>query len=132
MPICQRMGEQPELAHLEGTAEILKLFAAKFGKEALGRFMALLHDIGKFAMHDFFTVVAAPIHVGRAPGFWILGFTLFCYDVSATGTGFVFPFLTGFRPDAAKSPPPSCLWAASVPIRFCLVGGVLSDKLFHP
>ena len=41
--------KQLELAHLEGTAEICASFAAKFGKEALGRFMALLHDIEKFA-----------------------------------------------------------------------------------
>lgn len=41
--------KQLELAHLEGTAEICASFAAKFGEEALGRLMALLHDIGKYA-----------------------------------------------------------------------------------
>lgn len=68
----------------------------------------------------------------RFPGFWILGFTLFCYDVSAIGTGFVFPlFLTGSGLDAAASTSVMSLGSINT-IRFCLVGGVLSDKLFHP
>ena len=67
----------------------------------------------------------------RFPGFWILGFTLFCYDVSAIGTGFVFPlFLTGSGLDAAASTSVMSLGSIST-ILFCLVGGVLSDKLFH-
>ena len=67
----------------------------------------------------------------RFPGFWILGFTLFCYDVSAIGTGFVFPlFLTGSGLDAAASTSVMSLGSIST-IIFCLVGGVLSDKLFH-
>ena len=67
----------------------------------------------------------------RFPGFWILGFTLFCYDVSAIGTGFVFPlFLTGSGLDAAASTSVMSLGSINT-IRFCLVGGVLSDKLFH-
>ena len=67
----------------------------------------------------------------RFPGFWILGFTLFCYDVSAIGTAFVFPlFLTGSGLDAAASTSVMSLGSIST-ILFCLVGGVLSDKLFH-
>ena len=67
----------------------------------------------------------------RFPGFWILGFTLFCYDVSAIGTGFVFPlFLShcGFLPAQATSI--MSLGTLSTLV-FCLFGGILSDKIFR-
>lgn len=67
----------------------------------------------------------------RFPGFWILGFTLFCYDVSAIGTGFVFPlFLShcGFLP--AQSTSIMSLGTLSTLV-FCLFGGILSDKIFR-
>ena len=49
--------KQTVLAHLLRTALLCAQFAAKFGEKALGYWVGLLHDIGKFTQ---------AFHVGRA------------------------------------------------------------------
>lgn len=60
-----------ELAHLEGTAEICASFAAKFGKEALGRFYGITsrHREVRQGVPEATSLrweKGGPIHVGRA------------------------------------------------------------------
>lgn len=67
----------------------------------------------------------------KSPAFWLTGIMMFFYCSSCYGTAFVFPlFLTGSGLDAAASTSVMSLGSIST-ILFCLVGGVLSDKLFH-
>lgn len=66
----------------------------------------------------------------RHPAFWILGISLFFYCGSCFGTGFVLPmFLSYIGFDAAEQAAVMTYGSLGT-IVFCLIGGVLADRVF--